>query len=609
MGLSLRGQGLLVISALLVLELLFVGCFIVLLQQAEVNSKMQQRTREAMDRGSRLLQDLYTAGDRVGKYAHHESKTDLREYRDAKKRCEETVSWLEANLEDQPEQMKRVEVIKENINIGFTVLEKMKTAAGSANASETTRFGIDQRVRLQPHIEELVDSLRDFMSVERAIEENGPEVRRQTRTATIALLAGAGCLNILLAFGIGWLFSRSITSRLQTVIDNSLLLEEGLPLNLPMDGDDEISRLDSTFHEMTSQLRGQEALLKASEHTVLSLISQMPAGVMMIEPNGRIELSNEPIGKMLGYTAVEIADMRLTQLMVSKTDSDSELITAVLQASPSHFEVDARKSDGGTIPVELAISTFSDAGEGEDRYIATIMDVSAKQEMQRLRKAFVAMVSHELRTPLTHVSGFLDLLKMGVYGPITGLAESEMESSIDRTQQLSNLVNDLLDMEKLDAGMFDIVKAECELEDVVDDAVDSVSSMVERSSSDVLFEGCEVSIVADRECLAQSLSRLLSAALQLSPGEGEIRVSALDRGAEIEVVVEMPEVRIPDDQIPAMFDRFQQVDSPFKQNGVGLGLALSRAIIEQHEGVVGVRSNGQQDDRGTEFFMRLPKKA
>ncbi|MBZ0184661.1 MAG: PAS domain S-box protein, partial [Candidatus Obscuribacterales bacterium] len=457
MSLSLRQQGMVAISSLLFLELLFVGCHFLLLQQAEEAASTRQRTRESMDRASQLLQNLYTAGDRVGSYGLYKREQDLKAYLDAKSKCQETMSWLKQNVHGQPEQVERVQSMDENIKLGFSVLDKMKRSAENGNSAEATKFSVEQKLRLQPRIEELVDSLRDFMSTQRVIEEKSPEIRRQNRGATFVLLIAASISNIVLAFAIGFLFSRSITSRLKVLIDNSHLLEQGQPLRAPLEGDDEIARLDNAFHDMSSSLRGEEALLRASQRAVISLIAQMPAGVLMIDDKGSIELSNDSMIDMLSYASEDMPGKSFSDLIVSAFESDRTLIASLLQTDKGHVaELHARRKDGTTFPVEVALANFSDGDK--DRYLSIIMDVSAKQEMQNLKKTFVAMVSHELRTPLTHVFGYLDLLKMGIYGPVTSLAETAMEESIEKTQQLTNLINDLLDMEKLDAGMFDIVK-------------------------------------------------------------------------------------------------------------------------------------------------------
>lgn len=608
-SLKLGQKGILLMSLVLIFEGIFFGVNFYLLDQAEHESKRQEVTKEIQNKTSKLLLLMYTAGDKVGKYALYKDEATgpvfLKSYIAARNGVKETMSWLKTAVKaNQPQQYALLEKIEGNVNVGLGIVESMREAADTESRLDAVRFGMKQRVTLQPCIEELVHDQMNFMNQEKELELKGPEIQAaKLQQQQLLLLGGAGidCVIILILLA----FVKGIAKRLAIVSGNSERLKNGEPLHPPLTGGDQIDMLDNSFHTMVASLRGEEALLRSSENSVLSLISQMPAGLLIIDRFGGIEFANPKFAAALGYEQEELADLALSDVFTARTKIEGDLFTWLKAKSEGHVvEVSATRKNGETIPVEFSITDVS--YDDNQHYIAMALDVSERHEMEKLRQAFVAMVSHELRTPLASVSMFLELLEMGVFGDSNSGMSSDLKFAGRQTEEVIMLINDLLDLEKLEANKLELVKSECEIEDLIDSAVDTMANSIEAADVLLHFEGTEISALVDPERITQALTKMLSSVVRLTPPGDTIKIDTMATEKDaVEIFFNVATLRIPEEQVESIFERFQQVSLPTLRDGagLGLGLALSRAIIQQHGGSAGVISN---DRAGTTFWINIP---
>ncbi len=619
--LTLGAKGMLLTVAILVLETIFFGTYFLLVQQAEEESVKQQQTREIINRASKLLLRMYEAGDKVGKYGIHKeddpatSAASLAAYEKARDLIPKQIDWLKRNLQDQPGQLVLMGKIEENVKVGLELLESMRIASDTRPHWEAMKFSLDQRNRLAPRIEELVRDLRDFMGQERAIEGQLPALQREKREATKLVLISGAVLNGLVVL-IVLLFVRVVlTKRLNILVENFDRLKDGEALHSEISGGDELAKLDAAFHKMASSLRGEEALLKSSESAVLSMISQMPAGLMIVNGAGQIEFVNPTLAKQLGYEQDALEDFELSKLFTAGGVTGVSLFRWLKDNSTGRVvELIAQKQDGTTFPVELSTADIST--DKTEHQLAMVLDVSERHEVEKLRQAFVAMVSHELRTPLASVSMFLELLGMGVFGKDIDAVEEDLAVATRQTEQVIMLINDLLDLEKLEANKLELVKCESEVEDLIDKAVEAVAGAVESADILLLFDGSQDLVTVDPERVVQALTKMLTAVIQLTPPGEAVSINVVTprvtrqllshTSPHLVIEIQVPSLQIPEEQIETMFERFQQINLPGMAQGtwLGLGLALSRAIIEQHGGEVGLSVD---KGAGSKFWMQLPK--
>lgn len=227
-----------------------------------------------------------------------------------------------------------------------------------------------------------------------------------------------------------------------------------------------------------------------------------------------------------------------------------------------------------------------------------LADASArKQELMQ-------MVAHDLRTPLTSIQASLSLMSLGILGELPEKAIKQVDVAEKSSSRLISLINDLLDIEKLEAGKMEMDSRNIELAPVIQSGVEAVQEFANQRKVSIDVKPTDVSVFADGDRLVQVLVNLLSNAIKYSPETGVVTIET--------VVAQMIEVRIIDQGrgVPAkfkeaIFQRFQQVDisDSKEKKGTGLGLPICKAIVEAHGGKIGVESEPGQ---GSTFWFRVP---
>ncbi len=231
---------------------------------------------------------------------------------------------------------------------------------------------------------------------------------------------------------------------------------------------------------------------------------------------------------------------------------------------------------------------------------------NALTKAEQTKAEFISMISHDLRSPLTSLQFTLALAEKGAFGEINEKGKERFSRAEYTVERLVKLINELLDIEKMEAGMLNMVVAPEELDTIVKRAIDSVASLAEKKSIEIDAPASllEVNVEADR--IVQVLVNLLSNAIKFSPEQSRITVSASELPTGIKVTVADQGRGIPKDKSKSIFDRFSQVEheDATTHGGSGLGLAICKAIIEGHGGIIGVDSD---EGEGSRFWFIVQK--
>ncbi len=238
------------------------------------------------------------------------------------------------------------------------------------------------------------------------------------------------------------------------------------------------------------------------------------------------------------------------------------------------------------------------------RLITSIKDIDDRVQAERMKSEFVSTVSHELRTPLTSIMGALGLMRSRVVGQLSEKAQHLVTIAYDNCDRLVCLINDLLDVEKMEAGKIAFDFKAQNLENLLMQAKEQNELFADQHGATIVVEPLahDITLEVDEGRFAQVMANLLSNAAKYSPAGGKITIAAkpLDGAVRISVSDEGP--GIPEEFRPRIFGRFAQADGR-KKGGTGLGLNIAKAIVEAHKGTIGFDTT---DGQGTTFYFDLP---
>jgi PAS domain S-box-containing protein len=264
-----------------------------------------------------------------------------------------------------------------------------------------------------------------------------------------------------------------------------------------------------------------------------------------------------------------------------------------------------RDASGRQIPVEVTASPLaSDARAGGA--VVVFRDVTQRREVDRLKDEFVSMVSHELRTPLTAIRGSLGLLAGGALGELKPPATRMVEIALDSSRRLTRLIDQILDLERIESGKLPLEIGEHSAAQLIDTALDQMRIIAEAAKVTIVATSTDGVVTTDADRVVQTLLNLLGNAVKFSAPGGQVVVSSVERSDTVEFRIDDRGRGIPEDKLEIIFARFEQVDSSDarEKGGSGLGLAISRSLVERLGGHIWAE---HRRGGGSRFSFVLPR--
>lgn len=268
------------------------------------------------------------------------------------------------------------------------------------------------------------------------------------------------------------------------------------------------------------------------------------------------------------------------------------------------FEWICRSSEGKTIPCEFHLVRLPGAGR---RLRGSIIDITERKRVERMKNEFVSTVSHELRTPITSIRGSLGLLAAGVTGPLPPKAQSMIDVAHKNCERLVRLVNDILDIDKVEEGKMSFNLKSIRLYGVLERAIVLNRPFAQARNVELKLtpDLQDVPVFGDEDRLMQVLTNLISNAVKVSPRGEVVTVGAVRKGARIRTQIVDRGAGVPEDFRGRMFQKFAQADrrdDSSTRMGTGLGLAIAKALVEKMSGTIGFDT---ETGRGTTFYFDL----
>ncbi|MDA4114278.1 MAG: response regulator [Thaumarchaeota archaeon] len=366
-----------------------------------------------------------------------------------------------------------------------------------------------------------------------------------------------------------------------------------------------------------TRLAESEESLKNGEERLKQFLEGIPLAVLVVDSTGRPVFSNRASSSMLGTMTRPAADREKPAepygLYIAGTDTpypaDRLPTVRALAGEAARFDdIEIRRPDG-VLPVEVWATPIYD-GAGKISYgLVAFADVSERKKLERLKSTFVSTVSHELRTPLTSIRASLGLLSAGgVAGTLPEKGQRMLQIAVSNTDRLIRLINDILDLEKLESGKLVLEKKNCTANELMRQAYESMNSLAQKAGVKLILIPADLTAVihVDPDRIIQVMTNLVGNAIKFSTDGGRVWLGADVKGDDAVFYVRDEGRGIPSDKIAGLFQRFHQVDSSDsrEKGGTGLGLAISRTIVLQHGGDIWVENAA--GGKGSVFQFSIP---
>ncbi len=356
------------------------------------------------------------------------------------------------------------------------------------------------------------------------------------------------------------------------------------------------------------ELAAAERARRESERRSRAIFENAGVGITFSDLEGPVILDvNQTFSAMVGRSRDEL---RGGDFSAITHPDELEAFQSLTPKTIDGFQREIRflRRDGNELWGILTLSLLRDEGGIPRNVIGVLQDITTRKEAEQVKDEFISIVGHELRTPLTSIRGSLGLLEGGVFGELPEDAQSMLELAVTNTDRLVRLINDVLDIERMDAGRIELELAPVSASALVANAIQVVQMNATQAGLTLLADVDEdLTVEVDADRIVQVLVNLLGNAIKFSPSRGTVTVTAT-AGAEpgrARFAVKDTGRGIPADRLESIFERFRQVDSSDarEMGGSGLGLAIARDIVSHHGGEMSVES---EVGVGSTFYFTLP---
>jgi PAS domain S-box-containing protein len=366
------------------------------------------------------------------------------------------------------------------------------------------------------------------------------------------------------------------------------------------------ARTEALEHDIARRER-VERELRTSEARYRHLVENASDVILETDGRGIVRYANEAAARLFGTEPGAMDGRGFLRLVRRDARQEACRFYAdqIRRREPSSFyALPAVTRDGRELWLELSVR-FTWEGRRLLSAQAVGRDVTERRQVERLKDEFISVASHELRTPLTSIRAALGLLESGLMDKQPERARHTLRIATRNSERLARLLNDILDLERLNSGIVRVQRRPYDVGEVMQQAAETVRAAAEAANVLLVIDPVRVTASMDADRMCQVLVNLLGNAVKFSPVGGTVWLSAAADDDGLTLAVRDQGRGIPADKLDAIFQRFTQVDvsDARDRGGSGLGLAICRTIVEQHGGRIWAES---RDGAGSVFRVRLP---
>lgn len=597
----------------LVGEFIFVGLLWFFLHQAHDQATMEAYSRRVLFKLNKIGNSGAASALALVGYGMSHQPEDLEKYEIALALRRTAVDSLRADLRNPGEVAAYEKWLVMNTEL-LQLLDKVRKEI------DANRFGLPEMFKFRAEAAKLLargQPQEQYIANQYQVVEDQSTRKQEQSYRFFQLVLVVGIIaHCLLALALSRQYSRSIVRRLDVLMDNTEKIVGEQPLNEIVQGDDEISKLDSSFHKTAESL-------KIARRRERAVVENAPNIVCSVTADGRFLSVNPASIKLWGYKPEELRGLLCSDLVVDHKGG-AFFPPEAFQMESLSFENLVRRSDGELRDM-LWITVWSPI---ENMFFCVVHDITERKEAERFKQRVMNMVSHDLRTPLTAIQGSLALLSSGAIADVPKQVSDLVNVANRNSQRMLKMINDLLDADRAAAGELPLDIRPTKMASIFSQMRESVAHHSVSKKITLAIPDVDCEVAADEDRLVQVVVNLTANAIKFSPenstitfsvsptvgsqdtevsaacepgkatesgsGQGMVRIAVTDQGRGI-----------PAEAMCKLFQPFRQVltDDAKGGKGMGLGLSIAKAIVEQHGGAIGVTSKVGE---GSTFWFTLP---
>jgi two-component system phosphate regulon sensor histidine kinase PhoR len=414
------------------------------------------------------------------------------------------------------------------------------------------------------------------------------------------LILGLSIITALIAILIAFLITKRTLEPIKKLSIAINKMEFGVnQYEIPLIQQDEIGKISQYIWDLTTRLNKQNEDFKIEQKTLNAVLNQMTDAVIIVDGDGYIQLSNPSAERMFNFKREGIKDKTIVEVI-----RNYQLFEIWKNCHENHIQYETTiEINPHKLFVQVIVKPLDEIFSGG--VLMVIQDLTRVRQLEKIRSDFISNVSHELRTPIASIKALSDTLQEGALEdpPAARRFITRMDVEIDN---LTQLVQELLELSKIESGKVPLKKIKCNPGNLVEKAIERMQLQAERSGISLSTNMPDQisNVIADPDRIGQVFVNLIHNAIKFTSPGGSIIINAHEEGNTIVFSIKDTGVGIESESINRIFERFYKTDRARSSGGTGLGLSITKHIIEAHSGRVWVDSTV---GFGSTFFFSLPK--
>lgn len=426
----------------------------------------------------------------------------------------------------------------------------------------------------------------------------------QLRNALVTIVCISSIIIILIAIG----FARFFTAPILLIGRVAKRIGQGdFSSRSNVQRNDEIGTLSESVNTMGVNLESYVSNIQEQRHRLEVILNSTEESILALDAKGTVTIANQATAALTGLPLESIINTPIDTIFNWKQNDETKTITYNLEGTNTYQDLTFITPANGTHYVHISV-THSSQNQKAAQTIITIYDETRSRDLENMKIDFVSMAAHELRTPLAATRGYLELIAYKEKAYVTPEIEKYLTQAIKSTSELGSLINNLLDVTRIERGTLTLTMAPMDLATNISQAVNDATFSAQDKHITLTYKGPakDCPVYADHIAIHEVINNLVTNAIKYTHPNGQVIIELIPQNTTYMVRVKDSGIGIPKQALPNLFTKFYRVHGGLNSgnSGTGLGLFISKSIIERHKGTIAVES---QEGVGSTFTFTLPK--